>query len=66
MDKRDDSSSDFLFRLAQGAARFNQSEGGSPGASETSLIYELGVNEFAQSVADLLYYPNSTKRSSSR
>ena len=45
------SSSAFFFSLAQGAARLAQAKGGSPGAS---FLYEIGVNDFAQSVASLL------------
>ena len=52
LDKRSDSSNAFFFSLAQGAQKLAQSESGSPGAAEASLLYELGVNELVQSVAD--------------
>ena len=58
MDKRNGSSNALFFGLAQGVQRLAQSEGGGPGSSEASLLYELSVNEFAQSVTSLLRDPN--------
>ena len=53
----------FFFGLAQGVVRFKQSEGGSPGSPEMNFLYELGISDFVQSVADLLYdYESSNVR----
>ena len=38
--------------------KFVQSEGGSPGAPEMSFLYELGLNELVQNVANLLHKPD--------
>ena len=54
MDKYNNSSGAFFFGLAQGVVRFTQSEGGSPGSPEMNFLYELGISDFVQSVADLL------------
>ena len=61
MDKYNNSSNAFFFGLAKGVATFEQSEGGSPGSPEMSFLYELGVSEFVQNVADLLHDPNSPR-----
>ena len=58
MDKYNNSADAFFLGLVQGVKRFVQSEGGSPGAPEMSFLYELGVNEFVQNVADLLHKPD--------
>ena len=50
MDKYNNSSDAFFFGLAQGVARFTQSEGGSPGSPEMNFLYELGISDFVQSV----------------
>ena len=55
MDKYNNSSDAFFFGLAQGVARFTQSEGGSPGSPEMNFLYELGISDFVQNVADLLH-----------
>ena len=54
MDKYNNSADAFFLGLVHGAKRFVQSEGGGPGAPEMSFLYELGINEFVQNVADLL------------
>ena len=38
-----------------------QSEGGSLGYPKMSFLYELGISEFMQSIADLLYDSNSSQ-----
>ena len=48
VDKYNNSSYAFFFGLAQGVARFTQSEGGSPGSPEMNFLYELGVSDFVQ------------------
>ena len=58
LDKYNNSSNAFFFSLAQGVQKFVQSEGGSPGATEMSFLYELGINEFVQNVADILRDPS--------
>ena len=45
----------YFFGVAQGVARFTQSEGGSPGSPEMNFLYELGISDFVQNVADLLH-----------
>ena len=62
MDKYNNSSDAFFFGLAQGVVRFTQSEGGSPGSPEMNFLYELGVSDFVQSVADLLHDSGSSLR----
>ena len=54
MDKYDNSANAFFYGLANGVATFVQSEGGSPGSPEMSFLYELGISEFVQSIANLL------------
>ena len=61
MDKYNNSANAFFYGLARGVATFVQSEGGSPGSPEMSFLCELGVSEFAQSIADLLYDSNSSQ-----
>ena len=51
----------FFYGLARGVATFVQSEGGSPGSPEMSFLYELGISEFVQNIADLLYDSNSSQ-----
>ena len=58
LDKCDSSSNAFFFSLAQGVQKLVQSEGGSPGATETSFLCKLGINEFVQSVVDILHHPD--------
>ena len=61
MDKRDNASSALFFGSSKGVASFIQSEGGGPGSPETSLLYELGVSELAQSVDDLTRDSNASQ-----
>ena len=42
-------------------ATFVQTEGGSPGSPEMSFLYELGISDFVQNIADLLCEPNSSQ-----
>ena len=51
----------FFFGLAKGVATFVQTEGGSPGSPEMSFLHELGVSDFVQNIADLLYDSNSSQ-----
>ena len=55
IDKYYNSSNAFFFGLAQGVARFVQSEGGSPGSPEMSFLYELGINDFVHNITELLH-----------
>ena len=61
LDKYNNSSDAFFFGLAQGVVRFTQSEGGSPGSPEMNFLYELGISDFVQSVADLLHDVGSSQ-----
>ena len=61
MDKYDNSANAFFYGLAKGVATFVQSEGGSPGSPEMSFLYELGVSDFVQNIADLLCDPHSSQ-----
>ena len=61
MDKYNNSANAFFFGLAKGVATFKQTEGGAPGSPEMSFLYELGISEFVQNIADLLYEPNSSQ-----
>ena len=61
MDKYNNSANAFFFGLAKGVATFVQSEGGSPGSPEMSFLYELGISDFVQNIADLLCDPNSSQ-----
>ena len=61
LDKYNNSSKAFFFGLAQGVARFEQHEGGSPGSPEISFLYELGISDFVRNIADLLYEPSSSQ-----
>ena len=61
LDKYNNSSDAFFFGLAQGVVRFTQSEGGSPGSPEMNFLYELGISDFVQSVADLLQDSGSSQ-----
>ena len=58
MDKDNNSADAFFLGLVHGVEKFVQSEGGSPGAPEMSFLYELGLNEFVQNVANLLHKPD--------
>ena len=58
MDKYNNSADAFFLGLVHGVEKFVQSEGGSPGAPEMSFLYELGLNEFVQNVANLLHKPD--------
>ena len=55
LDKHNSSSNAFFFGLAQGVKKFAQAEGGKPGATEMSFLYELCVNKLVNSVADVLH-----------
>ena len=61
MDKYDNSANAFFFGLARGVATFKQTEGGAPGSPEMSFLYELGISDFVQNIADLLSDPNSSQ-----
>ena len=39
--------------------KFHQAEGGSPGAVEMNFLYELGISDFVNNVAQLLRSPDS-------
>ena len=54
LDKYNGHSNVFFNDLIQGVIKMRQEEGGSPGAPEMSLLYELGVCEFVDNVANLL------------
>ena len=59
MDKYNNSTNAFFHGLLQGVQRFSQTEGGSPGAPEMSFLYELGISEFIENVAQLIHAPPS-------
>ena len=59
MDKYDNSTNAFFHGLLQGVQKFSQTEGGSPGAPEMSFLYELGISDFIENVAQLLRAPAS-------
>ena len=61
MDKYNNSANAFFLGLVKGVATFVQSEGGSPGFPKMSFLYELGIIDFVQSIADLLCDPNSSQ-----
>ena len=54
MDKYNNSSNAFFNTLAQDVLKFHQTEGGSPEAGEMNFLYELGISDFVNNVAQLL------------